>query len=68
VSAYRVVDLCDSVEQASGVSYSPWLFSCLLKRLNLSRQKTRPSHLTGNPAAPAVFNKGAASDGAHHSG
>jgi hypothetical protein len=30
------------------------------KRLNLSCQKTRPSHPKGNPAAPAAFKKGAA--------
>ena len=35
--------------------------SCLLKRLNLSRQKTRPSHPKGDPAAQAAFKKGAPS-------
>jgi transposase len=40
------------------VSYSQWGLSCLLKRLNLSRQKTRPSHPKGHPAAQAAFKKG----------
>ncbi|MFC5487100.1 winged helix-turn-helix domain-containing protein [Microvirga aerilata] len=31
--------------------------SCLLKRPNLSRQKTRPSHPKGNPAAQTAFKK-----------
>src|ERR687894_1027005 len=60
VSAWRLVDLCEHVERAYGVSYSQWGLSCLLKRLNLSRQKSRPSHPKGNPAAQAAFEKGAA--------
>ena len=44
VSAWRLVDLCEHVEHRYGVRYSLWGLSCLLKRLNLSRQKTRPSH------------------------
>jgi transposase len=38
----------------------------LLKRLNLSRQKTRPSHPKGHPAAQAAFKKGAAVTAANH--
>jgi transposase len=57
VSAWRLVDLCEHVERAYGVSYSQWGLSCLLKRLNLSRQKTRPSHPKGDPAAQAAFKK-----------
>src|SRR3712207_8388422 len=49
VSAWRLVDLCEYVERTYGVSYSEWGLSCLLKRLNLSRQKTRPSHPKGHP-------------------
>jgi transposase len=60
VSAWRLVDLCEHVERTYGVHYSQWGLSCLLKRLNLSRQKTRPSHPKGNPAAQAAFKKGAA--------
>ncbi len=68
VSAWRVVDLCQHVERTYGVSYSQWGLSCLLKRLNLSRQKTRPSHPKGNPAAQAAFKKGAALKAADHRG
>ncbi|MBM6583761.1 winged helix-turn-helix domain-containing protein [Microvirga sp. BT689] len=60
VSAWRLVDLCEHVERAYGVSYSQCGLSCLLKRLNLSRQKTRPSHPKGDLAAQAAFKKGAA--------
>jgi transposase len=59
VSAWRLVDLCEHVERRYGVGYSLWGLSCLLDRLNLSRQKTRPSHPKGDPAAPA-FKKEAA--------
>ena len=68
VSAWRLVDLCEHVERTYGVHYSPWGLSCLLKRLNLSRQKTRPSHPKGNPAAQAAFKKGAARKVGHHRG
>ena len=61
VSAWRLVDLCEPVEHRYGVRYSLWGLSCLLKRLNLSRQKTRPSHPKGDPAAQAAFKKGAPS-------
>jgi transposase len=57
VSAWRLIDLCEHVERAYGVSYSPWGLSRLLKRLNLSRQKTRPSPPKGDPAAQAAFKK-----------
>jgi transposase len=60
VSAWRLVDLCEHVEQTYGVRYSQWGLSRVLNRLNLSRQKTRPSHPKGSPAAQAAFKKGAA--------
>src|SRR5215212_7725629 len=44
VSAWRLVDLCDYVERRYGLRDSLWGLSCLLDRLNLLRQKTRPSH------------------------
>ncbi len=59
VSAWRLVDLCDYVERTYGVSYSQWGLSRVLKRLDLSRQKTRPSYPKGNPAAQAAFKKSA---------
>jgi transposase len=40
------------------VSYSRRRLSCLLKRLNLSHQKTGSSHPKGSPAAQAAFKKG----------
>ena len=49
--------LCEPVERSYGVRYSLWGLSCLLDCLDLSRQKTRPSHPKGDPAAPAAFNK-----------
>jgi transposase len=66
VSAWRLVDLCEHVERMYGVSYSEWGLSCLLKRLNLSRQKTRPSHPKSDPTAQATFKKGAALTAAGH--
>ncbi len=68
VSAWCLADLCEHVERAYGVSYSQWGLSCLLKRLNLSRQKTRPAHPKGNPAAQAAFKKEAALKAADHRG
>src|SRR5918997_2400086 len=59
VSAWRLVDLCAHVERTYGVSYSEWGLSRVLKRLSLSRQKTRPSHPKGSPAAQAAFKKAA---------
>jgi transposase len=62
VSAWRLVDLREHVEGRYGVRYSLWGLSCLLKRLNLSRQKTRPSHPKSDPAAQAAFKKAASLD------
>jgi transposase len=58
-SAWRLVDIRDHAEEAYGVRYSGWGISRLLKRLGLSRQKTRPRHPQGDPAARAAFKKGA---------
>jgi transposase len=68
VSAWRLIDLCDHVERRYGVRYSIWGLSCLLRRLNLSRQKTRPSHPRGDAAAQAAFKKGAAKTASGHRG
>ena len=68
VSAWRLVDLCEHVERTYGVSYSQWGLSRVLKRLNLSRQKTRPSHPKGSPAAQAAFKKAAPVQAADHRG
>src|SRR5918997_3980830 len=57
VSAWRLVDVCAHAEEAYGVRYSGWGMSRLLRRLGLSRQKTRPRHPRGDPAARAAFKK-----------
>jgi putative transposase len=59
VSAWRLVDICAHAERVHGVRYSGWGMSRLLQRLGLSRQKTRPRHPQGDPAARAAFKKGA---------
>ncbi|WP_162820832.1 helix-turn-helix domain-containing protein [Microvirga calopogonii] len=68
VSAWRLVDLCEHVERTYRVRYSQWGLSCRLKRLNLSRQKTRPSQPKGNPAAQPAFKKGTPVQAAGHRG
>ena len=57
VSAWRLVDVCAHAEEAYGVRYSEWGMSRLLKRLGLSRQKTRPRHPQGSAAERAAFEK-----------
>ena len=59
VGAWRLADIRAHAEEAYGVRYSGWGISRLLKRLGLSRQKTRPRHPRGDPAARAAFKKGA---------
>src|SRR3712207_5635356 len=57
VSAWRLVDVRAHAERAYGVRYSGWGMSRLLQRLGLTRQKTRPRHPRGDPAARAAFKK-----------
>ena len=57
VSAWRVVDACAHAEEAYGVRYSEWGMARLLKRLGLSRQKTRPRHPQGSAIERAAFKK-----------
>jgi transposase len=71
VSAWRVVDVCAHAEEAYGVRYSEygvryseygvryseWGMARLLKRLGLSRQKTRPRHPRGSAIERAAFKK-----------
>jgi transposase len=59
VSAWRVVDICAHAEEVYGVRYSAWGMSRLLRRLGLSRQKTRPRHPNSSAAAKAAFEKAA---------
>lgn len=57
VSAWRLVDICAHAERAYGVRYSGWGMACLLRRLGLVRQKTRPRHPEGSAAERAAFKK-----------
>jgi transposase len=57
VSAWRLIDIRDHAEHAYGVRYSEWGMSRLLRRLGLSRQKTRPRHPQGSAAERAAFKK-----------
>ena len=57
VCAWRLVDVCAHAEEAYGVRYSGWGMSRLLRRLGLSRQRTRPRHPEGDAAERAAFKK-----------
>jgi transposase len=57
ISAWRLIDICAHAEEAYGARYSGWGMSRLLRRLGLSRQKTRPRHPQGSAAEQAAFKK-----------
>lgn len=59
VSAFRAIDVCRIVKERFGVDYSENGMLQLMKSLGLSRQKTRPRHPQGDPAAKRAFKKGA---------
>lgn len=59
VSTWRIVDLCRITEERFGVTYSEGGMLRLVKSLNLSWQKTRPSHPKADTAAQERFEKGA---------
>jgi len=59
VSSWRIVDLCRVAEERFGVSYRESGMLRLVKSLDLSWQKTRPSHPKADPAARERFKKGA---------
>ena len=50
-------DLAKICEQRFGKRMHPWSLGRLLKRLGLSRQKTRPIHPETDPVAAAAFKK-----------
>jgi transposase len=56
-SAYTLEDLAGVCETRFGKRMHPWSLGRLLKRLGLSRQKSRPSHPMKDPAAAAAFKK-----------
>ena len=58
VSAWRIVDLCRIAEERFGVAYREGGMLRLVKALNLSWQKTRPSHPKADRAAQQRFKKG----------
>lgn len=57
ISAYTRDDLAAICAERFGKNFHPSSMSRVLKRLGLSRQKTRPSHPMKNPAAQAAFKK-----------
>ena len=60
-SAYTLEDLAGVCAGRFGKRMHPWSLGRLLKRLGLSRQKSRPSHPMKDPAAAAAFKKSPAS-------
>ena len=57
ISAYTLEDLAQICEARFGKRMHPWSLGRLLKRLGLSRQKTRPVHPETDPVAAAAFKK-----------
>ena len=57
LSAYTLEDLAKLCEDRFGKRMHPWSLGRMLKKLGLSRQKTRPIHPETDPAAQAVFKK-----------
>jgi transposase len=57
LSAYTLEDLSDICQQRFGKRMHPWSLGRLLKKLGLSRQKTRPIHPETDPVAAAAFKK-----------
>jgi transposase len=57
LSTYTLEDLAKICEQRFGKRMHPWSLGRLLKRLGLSRQKTRPIHPGTDPVAAAAFKK-----------
>ena len=57
LSAWTLAELCREVEARWGVSYHEGHMSKLMRKLGLSRQKARPSHPKGDPAAREAFAK-----------
>lgn len=57
LSAYTLEDLADICEERFGKCMHPWSLGRLLKKLGMSRQKTRPLHPETDPVAAAAFKK-----------
>ena len=57
VSAWTRADLCGWLAERFGKAFHPSSLSRVLKRLDLSRQKTRPVHPEADPRAQERFRK-----------
>jgi transposase len=57
VSAWTRADLCGWLEARFGEAFHPSSLSRVLRRLDLSRQKTRPVHPEADPKAQERFTK-----------
>jgi transposase len=57
LSAYTLEDLAKICDERFGKRMHPWSLGRLLKKLGLSRQKTRPIHPETAPVAAAAFKK-----------
>ena len=57
LSAYTLEDLAKICEERFGKRMHPWSLGRLLKKLGLSRQKTRPMHPETDPVAAVAFKK-----------
>ena len=57
VSAWTRADLCGWLKEHLGKTFHPSSLSRVLKRLDLSRQKTRPVHPQADPRAQERFQK-----------
>jgi transposase len=57
ISAYTLDDLAALVHKRWSVSYHSSSMSRVVRRLNFSRQKARPSHPKKDPAAAEAFKK-----------
>jgi transposase len=57
IAAWTRTDLCDWLEARFGKPFHPSSLSRVLKRLDLSRQKTRPAHPEADPKAQERFAK-----------
>lgn len=57
LSAWRIVDICQLVEERFGIHYSYSGMHRLISSLELSPQKTRPRHPEADPKAQEAFKK-----------
>lgn len=57
LSTYTLEDLAKICQERFGKCMHPWSLGRLLKKLGLSRQKTRPIHPETDPVAAAAFKK-----------